>query len=143
MRFVPAFVAASVLALALVGCTRDALTSPQELVLILETRINLAHQDATVAVRVRDLEANEALVHVECADGEDQTVVARYRDLTEEVCGVRFEMIEFRMRDSEPSAVILNMHFDDGTSSEVTSEEGESGEAASGEEAGSAPEASE
>ena len=105
------------LSLAVLACQREPIRSPQELVLILETRISLATHDARVAVRVRDIEKNEALVHIEC-DGEEETRIARYRERTEETCGLEFEMIEYRMVGNEPSAVVLNMHFDDGLDDE-------------------------
>jgi hypothetical protein len=90
-------------------------------VLILETAIRLAEHDAVVAVRVRDLETNEALVHVECED-ETTTVVAEYGLVSEAHCGLQFEMVEFRVRDGDALAAVLRLHFDDGTTSEIAQE---------------------
>lgn len=125
---------AAVLTLAVLAasCTRSSLESPQEVVLILETNIRLSEYDAEVAVRVRNEEDNEALVHIQCGDIAE-TVVASYGMLSDEVCGLRFEMVEWRMRDNEVNAAVLKMHFDDGREDEAVEGEAPTEESASDE----------
>ncbi|MFT4703825.1 MAG: hypothetical protein ACI81R_001518 [Bradymonadia bacterium] len=125
------FLTALLLCAAATACSQVALISPQEVILIVETNIVLSEHDATVAVRVRNRDPQEALVHVAC-EGTDETLIARLFERTEESCGLQFELASFRIDEGEVNAVVLKLHFDDGRESDLPLGEGSGSGSGSG-----------
>jgi hypothetical protein len=111
MRVFVLTITLAVLATSLTAC-RGGRTSPAEITLQTERMVNIFGGRARVAIRERDIEQIEALLHIEC-EGTDTTILLKAPDTSEEVCGMQFRLKTFNMDGPDVRSANLTVTWDD------------------------------
>ena len=94
-----------------VGCVSPP-TSPWEITVQLERRVDLLMNVASIAVRADDIEDPAVLVNVRC-EGTDRTVRIPKLQESQEICGLTFELSNLAVRSGEAVAATLLVRWEE------------------------------
>ncbi len=92
------------------GCVAP-VTSPWEITVQLERRVELFEGAASVAVRADDIEDPAVLLNVQC-EGTDRTVRVAKLQESGEICGMTFELSDLIVRSAEATGASLLVRWD-------------------------------
>lgn len=93
------------------GCVSPP-TSPWEITVQLERRVELLEGATSIAVRADDLQDPAVLINVQCT-GEDRTIRVAKLEETEEICGVSFELSDLIIRSAEATGASLIVRWEE------------------------------
>ena len=112
------------LVLGTLACHRGGVTSPLNVTLALDREVTVAAGMADIRVEARQLRPIVAAIHVACDDDEASFLLER-NEVSEEVCGMRVELLNFSFDGEEATTASLQLTW--GEPAEPEPEESGSG----------------